>query len=1326
MDWQTDTPPKVIYQSVEPFGQSLRRRSFDDYAEGQHLEIGRSNTQIPTSITSDTAYLGSLAGRASATVASPYTTISTPTQAGVTSFHPQSHTTVTTQTSAYSQWLASRREIYGEHGKAWRYLCQTIDTIGYGIAAIIQSHTMQSFCFTGYQAGRYLFTKNRRIIKSYTVVTRSANGAKRRIIDITRHYGPPKSADRVLLSPDQRRLLRYREKIRSCANGHDRSPKYAADRVAGTAKDSPNPLGYYMSGGLQPIESPTKGPQVPGAWVSPPRYERETARSLSTYDPNSNDDTNTLSDGATADEDGIVTNIKITDPCAECMKPKANDSAEIAAESSCTHGEPQSTTTDDHVEVKSPDEAIKSEATSKAATLSPQDAINEPPKTDNVVQLSPTSAQCVNPDGEVVPAALEIQRYFDRYRKNGAKATSIGRHPRQPKNVGRYHPFDTNLRALERSTKAFVSKHESPLDTVADLPDTPISQPSPTAAWDQDEVSDSPAWSYGKRSPTQVLSSPPVSFPLPRAAKASSPKKRVVFYSSPKTGQPVSRFKKYVIGARIDDSYNSSPSENSLVVSDDSNFSIYDESTVGVVESPTMQEQQELGSPMQDVEYTASSAIPSSSTCHTSSGEQIQQATPSQATPQSPPVTPEYNTGEQWRKTPSPSDQLLRTVNSPVNSQSPPEYSAPLPILKQVINGVLRRPEISKLAVTAEGSPIRIRPSSTSARIAGATINGNTLSPPDGRIASVSSGSPPTMQNINVPSSTQTDVSIRPCVPLSSVGTQVSENGLTPPSENPEAKAISHYPVKDETSYALSGLTSASVQSSSQSSRSSEISAQRDSFSSAEEKSCAAANGSLSPKEEDSSLLTELSDTSTQSDLSPPKPTENRFQAGGSFTAEERRDASANHIPSSNQETGNTSSRQAEVPAVASSTMSNASEPHHTESSSIANENDDAVSITSSPHQTSNRHPSSQGESVDPTTVDPISVDPVTADPVTVDPVKAADPVTPERVAKQLFNLDISGRKHYLRSSSKAESDDRRRAREEARAAEEKARKEKEEAEERARKAKEAREERLKSGARRMPVGPVIEPLPSEWETKVNQALGAENGSKTVASSLGGVGITRRDIGKILPQPGTGDDPAGWLNDEVVTAYLQIIVEHGLKAAGHKRGETPSMHAFNTFFYKNLDEKGPQSVARWAKKAKIGEASLLNVERVFIPVNMHGSHWTLLVVSPKFRTIEYFDSFHGGSARQIQLAKAWLKLELKDLYKEEQWKVIGRAGPKQNNGSDCGVFVSTTAKMVMLGVDPMAYSAKDIPTQRRRIVAELMNSGFGGALAPKITFPEDD
>ena len=339
---------------------------------------------------------------------------------------------------------------------------------------------------------------------------------------------------------------------------------------------------------------------------------------------------------------------------------------------------------------------------------------------------------------------------------------------------------------------------------------------------------------------------------------------------------------------------------------------------------------------------------------------------------------------------------------------------------------------------------------------------------------------------------------------------------------------------------------------------------------------------------------------------------------------------------------------------------------------------------------------------------------------------RKSSPATPAKIIAGLERLEVSPdlqvslRRSSRRTTKKVLEEERLYEEAQARAAAEQACRELEEAEERARKEKEEEAERQKQGVRCVPTEKVILPLSAEWEQKVAEAMQKSDGFE-LATTTAGVKLTRKDFGTVLPVPGR-DRASGWLNDEMVTGYLQAVVEFGLEKAGHARGRIPKYHAFNTFFYTNLRSKGPDSIRRWATKAKIGGKNLESVERVFIPVHEH-SHWTLLVVSPIARTIEYFDSLGNPSTTYVHNAKSWLKQELGTAYKDDEWKVLETDSPMQNNGKDCGVFAITTAKMVVLGWDPKAsYGAEDMVVQRKRICAELMGGGLRGEFEPRMAF----
>lgn len=257
----------------------------------------------------------------------------------------------------------------------------------------------------------------------------------------------------------------------------------------------------------------------------------------------------------------------------------------------------------------------------------------------------------------------------------------------------------------------------------------------------------------------------------------------------------------------------------------------------------------------------------------------------------------------------------------------------------------------------------------------------------------------------------------------------------------------------------------------------------------------------------------------------------------------------------------------------------------------------------------------------------------------------------------------------------------------------------------------EEEEKRKEIPSRVRPEGPAVRLLPAKWETRLAEVASLPN-NRQVATTLSGDPLTKRDLA-------TCYTPMAWLNDEIINSYLALLVDYLRRAHGNAgRHDKPKFHAFNSFFFSNLRDKGYASVRRWAQRAKIGGESLLDVDTVFIPVH-DSAHWTLMVVRPVSRSIEHFDSLGSPSARHIAKVKEWLHGELLARYVDEEWSVDPSVSPQQNNGSDCGAFLLSTAKAVAVGIEPQSYGARDIPLLRRKIVAELMAGGLGGEFEPE-------
>jgi sentrin-specific protease 1 len=258
--------------------------------------------------------------------------------------------------------------------------------------------------------------------------------------------------------------------------------------------------------------------------------------------------------------------------------------------------------------------------------------------------------------------------------------------------------------------------------------------------------------------------------------------------------------------------------------------------------------------------------------------------------------------------------------------------------------------------------------------------------------------------------------------------------------------------------------------------------------------------------------------------------------------------------------------------------------------------------------------------------------------------------------------------------------------------------------------ARAAKELRL---TRRYPLKPLVQDLDKIWEEKVLRAEHTNSHAQVITTSLGGTELHLKDFRSLLGK-------SAWLNDEIVNTYLEWIVDAANKTAtadsqarGEKVGTVPKFIAHNSFFYENLESKGPSTTERLMKRKKAPGKSLMEVDSVFVPI-CRSSHWTVGIVRPVAMTIEYFDSFGGGSQKFVDHMRKWLKFQLEDTYVEEEWQVSSTKCAPQSNGYDCGVFVCTNSLCVARGLDTLCYSQNDLTQQRRNIAAVLINRGFTG------------
>jgi len=176
----------------------------------------------------------------------------------------------------------------------------------------------------------------------------------------------------------------------------------------------------------------------------------------------------------------------------------------------------------------------------------------------------------------------------------------------------------------------------------------------------------------------------------------------------------------------------------------------------------------------------------------------------------------------------------------------------------------------------------------------------------------------------------------------------------------------------------------------------------------------------------------------------------------------------------------------------------------------------------------------------------------------------------------------------------------------------------------------------------------------------------------------------------------------GWLNDEVVNCYLQLLT----------RQPDASCDALSSFFLPKLLGHGYDyaAVRRWTRRLP---RPLLHHALVLVPVNHGNTHWSLLAVRPQSRRIEHFDSLPGASHRRLLAVLArYLQDEAADKATPgdwHRWQLVERPErvPSQGDAYACGVFICAFAARLVAGW-PLAVAQKDVPRLRRRIAAECV------------------
>jgi sentrin-specific protease 1 len=217
-------------------------------------------------------------------------------------------------------------------------------------------------------------------------------------------------------------------------------------------------------------------------------------------------------------------------------------------------------------------------------------------------------------------------------------------------------------------------------------------------------------------------------------------------------------------------------------------------------------------------------------------------------------------------------------------------------------------------------------------------------------------------------------------------------------------------------------------------------------------------------------------------------------------------------------------------------------------------------------------------------------------------------------------------------------------------------------------------------------------------------------------SHLADLKLKREDVATMAP--------GEWLNDTMVNFTLGAMVARearrvGVGADGSTQSQ-PRTHFMNTFFTKKLcggEAYDYNAVREWTTKKKLGYDALA-CDTIIVPVHQ-GIHWVLATVELREKRVRLYDSLLGEDHFLLDCLKRWVR----DEYENKKGEAVDTSGwaaehpkeiPRQMNGCDCGVFMLKYADYIASGC-PLTFTQADMAYFRRRIVADGLEAGGGGA-----------
>jgi Ulp1 family protease len=135
------------------------------------------------------------------------------------------------------------------------------------------------------------------------------------------------------------------------------------------------------------------------------------------------------------------------------------------------------------------------------------------------------------------------------------------------------------------------------------------------------------------------------------------------------------------------------------------------------------------------------------------------------------------------------------------------------------------------------------------------------------------------------------------------------------------------------------------------------------------------------------------------------------------------------------------------------------------------------------------------------------------------------------------------------------------------------------------------------------------------------------------------------------------------------------------------------------------------NVLRWTKRLDV-----FNMDKIYFPININNSHWTIAVISMRHKTIIYYDSLGASGTNYKNILLRWVTDEAhrKTInVPRSDWSLLPRQNnvPMQSNGYDCGVFVIMCADYISDDL-PLHYQQSEMHFYRRQILASILRGSL--------------